>query len=130
MSPPTTTDTAALETVHDVIEHAAASKVFGVPVSQDGITVLPVARVSGGGGGGGGTGGTGASEGRPDATGSGSGGGVGLTAKPLGVFVIRNGTVAWRPAIDLNKVILGGQIVAVVALLVLRAFIRTRIASR
>ena len=45
-------DTAVLETVRDVIDHAAAGKVFGAPVSQDGITVLPVAKVSGGGGGG------------------------------------------------------------------------------
>jgi uncharacterized spore protein YtfJ len=116
-------DTAVLETVRDVIDHAAAGKVFGTPVSQDGITVLPVAKVSGGGGGGGGTG---AVDGGQDA--SGSGGGVGVTAKPLGVFVIKDGTVAWRPALDVNKVIIGGQIVAVTALLVLRALIKARAA--
>jgi len=56
----------------------------------------------------------------------GLGGGFGLMAKPLGVFVIKDGTVRWRPAIDVNKVILGGQIVAVTALLVVRAFIKAR----
>lgn len=32
--------------------------------------------------------------------------------------------VAWQPAIDINRAIIGGQIVAVVALLTLRAVIR------
>jgi uncharacterized spore protein YtfJ len=83
--------------------------------------VLPVAKISGGGGGGGGTGP--AVEGQET---GGSGGGFGLTAKPLGVFVIKDGTVRWRPAIDVNKVILGGQLVAVTALLVVRALVKGR----
>ena len=116
-------DTAVLETIREVIDHAAAGKVFGAPVVQDGITVLPVAKVSGGGGGGGGSGAV-----ERGQEGSGAGGGVGLTAKPLGVFVIKDGDVAWRPAIDINKVIIGGQIVAVIALLVLRAVIKARAA--
>jgi len=85
------------------------------------VTVVPVARVSGGGGGGSGSG--------PDEEGheaSGTGGGVGLSAKPLGVYVVRDGRVSWRPALDLNKVIIGGQIVMVAALLVLRALIKAR----
>ena len=114
-------NTAVLETVREAIEHAAAGKVFGAPVEHDGITVLPVAKVSGGGGGGGGTG---PAEGGHDA--SGAGGGLGLSAKPLGVFVIKDGTVAWRPALDVNKVIIGGQIVAVTALLVVRAIVNAR----
>jgi hypothetical protein len=67
---------AVLDAVREAIEHAAAGKVFGAPVEHDGITVLPVAKVSGGGGRGG-------------------------------------GAVAWRPALDVNKVIIGAQIVAV-----------------
>ena len=114
-------NTAVLETVRDAIEHAAAGKVFGAPVEHDGITVLPVAKVSGGGGGGGGTG---PAEGGRDA--SGAGGGLGLSAKPLGVFVIKDGAVAWQPALDVNKVIIGAQIVAVAALLVVRAIVKSR----
>jgi uncharacterized spore protein YtfJ len=117
-------DTAVLETIREIIDHAAAGKVFGAPVAQDGITVLPVAKVSGGGGGGGGSGAV-----ERGQEGSGAGGGVGLTAKPLGVFVIKDGDVAWRPAIDINKVIIGGQIVAVTALLVVRALIKARAAG-
>ena len=49
-------------------------------------------------------------------------------AKPAGVFVLKNGTVSWNPALDLNRVILGGQIVAIVALLVIGRIIRARLA--
>jgi hypothetical protein len=42
------------------------------------------------------------------------------------VFVLRNGRVSWRPAVDINRVILGGQIVAIVALLVIRGLARAR----
>jgi hypothetical protein len=51
---------------------------------------------------------------------------VGTSAKPLGVFVIKEGNVGWRPAVDVNKVIVGGQIVVVVALLMIRAMIKAR----
>jgi hypothetical protein len=34
--------------------------------------------------------------------------------------------VTWRPAVDLNKVILGAQVVAVVALLTIRAIVKAR----
>jgi uncharacterized spore protein YtfJ len=121
MTQATRNGASVLETIREVIDNAAAAKVFGAPFTQNGLTVLPVATVSGGGGGGGGTG--------PAVDGhetGGVGGGLGVSAKPLGVFVINNGTVTWRPAIDVNKVILGGQIVAVVALLTIRALIKAR----
>ncbi len=44
--------------------------------------------------------------------------------KPAGMYVIRNGNAQWRPAMDVNRVILGGQIVAIVALLVLRSILQ------
>jgi hypothetical protein len=40
--------------------------------------------------------------------------------------VIRDGEATWQPALDLNRVILGGQIVGIVALLVLRAILKRR----
>ena len=121
MTQATRKDTDVLETIRDVIDGAAAGRVFGAPITQDGLTILPVAKVRGGGGGGGGT--SPAEDGR-DA--SGSGGGVGTSAKPLGVFVIKEGNVGWRPAVDVNKVIVGGQIVALAALLMIRAMIKAR----
>jgi len=84
-----------------------ARHVFGDPIQADGVTLVPAAIVSGGGGGG--------ARGAAD-------GGVGfeLKARPAGMFVVRNGDVSWRPAIDVNRVVLGGQLVAITALLVLR----------
>jgi uncharacterized spore protein YtfJ len=80
-----------------------ARRVFGDPIERDGSVVLPVAVVGGGGGGGG----------RTDQEGA----GFGLKARPAGVFVLRDGDAKWRPALDLNKVIIGGQIVALAAVL-------------
>ena len=38
--------------------------------------------------------------------------------------------MAWRPALDVNRVILGGQVVAVVALLTFRSVLRRRARAR
>jgi uncharacterized spore protein YtfJ len=111
-----------LQTVREMVDHGVSEKVFGSPLVRDGVTVLPVAKVSGGGGGGGATGQS--EEGRETA--GGTGGGLGLSAKPLGVFVLKEGRVSWQPAVDVNRVVLGGQIVAVVALLVLRSLVKMR----
>ena len=83
--------------------------------------MLPVAKMAGGVGGG-----TGTRSGTDDKPENGSGGGIGLTARGLGVFVAKDGAVTWRPAIDVNRVILGGQVVAVVAFLMPRALIQAR----
>ena len=121
MTQATRDDTAVLETIREVVDNATAGKVFGEPIRQNGITVLPVAKVSGGGGGGGGRG---PAEAGHEA--SGTGGGVGVMAKPVGVFVIKDSTVSWRPAVDINKIILGSQLMVVTALLVVRAFVKAR----
>ena len=96
-------------------------RVFGEPYEQNGITVITAARISGGAGGGGGE--------APRGEGQGSGGGFGLNARPVGAFVITGNDVTWKPAIDVNRAILGGQIVAVIALLTVRALLR-RLAGR
>ncbi len=94
---------------HQVLVNAqdalTARRVFGDPIQADGATIIPVAKLGGGGGGG-------------DRGGE-AGAGFGLTAKPAGVFVVSHGHVAWRPALDVNRVILGGQLVAITALLTL-----------
>ena len=96
-------------------------RVFGEPYERDGVTLIPAAVVRGGAGGGQGEG----SEGEAR-RGSGGGGGCGLVAKPAGVYVIEGDHVRWQPAVDVNRIVLGGQIVAVVALLVLRSVLRRR----
>lgn len=114
---------AVMETLRKVLETSNAATVFGEPVTNDGATVIPVAKVSGGGGGGSGTA---PAKGENPTGESGTGGGIGMSAKPVGVFVIKDGKATWRPAVDVNKIILGGQIVAVVALLTIRAIVRYR----
>ncbi|MBF5045705.1 hypothetical protein FGE12_25080 [Aggregicoccus sp. 17bor-14] len=81
-----------------------AQRVFGAPVEREGTLILPVASVRGGGGGGSGPAAGG------QASSQGAGGGFGLSAKPAGVFVVREGRVSWRPAVDANRVLLGVQL--------------------
>ena len=45
-------------------------------------------------------------------------------AHPAGVYVISGANVRWVPALNLNQIILGGQIAAVVGLLVLRSVVK------
>jgi uncharacterized spore protein YtfJ len=108
--------------VQEVIAQArdaiTVKRVFGEPYEKNGVTVIPAARVQGGAGGGGGEG--------PEGQGKGSGTGFGLSARPVGAYVIRGDEVSWRPAVDLNRIILGGQIVAIVALLTIRAIVKAR----
>jgi uncharacterized spore protein YtfJ len=97
-------------------------RVFGEAYERDGTLVIPVAMVAGGGGGG-----SGESDGSDGSgPGRGSGGGFGAGARPAGVYVVSGDTVTWQPALDVNKIVLGGQIVAIVLLFVLRSIFRRR----
>ena len=122
----TTHNSAALQNIRETIDKAA-DKVFGEPIERENMTVLPVAAVATGGGGGGGSR---PSKAKDAADETGEGGGFGLMAKPAGAFVIKDGSVSWNPALDLNRVILGGQIVAIVALFVVGGIIRARVARK
>ena len=107
----------AMDVITEARERMSQHTVFGEPITHDGVVVIPVARVGGMVGAGTGN--------RSDAE-KGAGGGLTMRAAPVGVFVIRNGNVVWRPAVDVNKVILGGQIVGIVALLTLRSLVKAR----
>ncbi len=95
-------------TTKEILDRTAkamtARTVFDPAHTQDGVTVIPAASVRGGGGGGGGT----RNEGE-----DGEGAGFGFTARPAGALIIRDGKVTWKAPFDLNKVIVGGQVVAV-----------------
>lgn len=99
---------AFLDRARDVL---TVRRVYGDPIERDGVTVIPAAKVRGGGGGG------------SDVQGNG-GGGFGVSATPAGAYVIRDGRVIWRPALDLNRTILMGQIVAIVFLLTVRSVVK------
>ncbi len=100
------------EFVQQARSSMSARRVYAKPYKQDGVTVIPAARVSGGAGGGGGEG--------PDGVGDGSGGGFGLIARPVGAYVIRDGDVRWKPAIDLVQ--LGA--IALLMLLAVRSIVK------
>ncbi|WP_421741830.1 spore germination protein GerW family protein [Cellulomonas sp.] len=98
-------------------------RVFGEAYEREGTLVIPVARVWGATGSGSGSGEVGArsdteSEDVPAGVqqGHGGGGGYGVHVKAVGVFVVDGSGAHWQPALDLNRVILGGQLVGAVVL--------------
>ncbi|HET7581811.1 MAG TPA: sporulation protein [Candidatus Limnocylindria bacterium] len=93
-------------------EAMTVKRVYGEPIEREGLTIVPAAHVRGGGGGGG------------DAENNG-GAGFGLTARPVGVYVVKDGNVAWEPAVDVTRISLLGVVAGIVALLVLRSVIKT-----
>ena len=82
--------------------------VFAEPYEKDGLTVIPAAKVAGGGGGGSGQ----VNDGQ-----TGDGGGFGMMASPAGAYVIDKGQVRWQPAVDPNKIIMTIGAVIVTALI-------------
>jgi uncharacterized spore protein YtfJ len=106
------------QTIEQAKDAMTVGRVYGEPYEKNGVTVIPAARIQGGAGGGGGEG--------PQGEGAGTGSGFGMNAKPVGAFVIKGDDVQWQPAIDVNRVILGGQILGLVALLLIRAIVRSR----
>ncbi len=97
--------TEVLGTARDAL---TVKRVFAEPYEKDGLTVIAAAAVTGGGGGGSGT----------DPNGQqGEGAGFGANARPVGAYVIKDGHVTWRPAIDLNRVITMVSMIAIAYLL-------------
>ena len=88
----------------------SAKRVYGDPYEKNGLTVIPAVSVRGGGGGG-----SGAEGGEAE---SGAGAGFGMAARPSGAWIIENGDATWKPAVDVNRIVLGGQIVAAMAIVV------------
>lgn len=90
-------------------DSVSVKRVYGEPYEKNGLTVIPAATVRGGGG---------AGQGENENGESGKGGGFGLVARPTGAWIIEDGRVSWKPAIDVNRVVVGGQVIALIAILV------------
>ena len=105
------------ETLSGAQDALTAKRVFGEPYERDGLTVIPAASVQGGGGGGGSE-----SEGGSD-----GGGGFGINARPVGAYVVREGEVSWQPAFDLNRAILGCQLLGLAAIVLTHLRLRRRV---
>jgi uncharacterized spore protein YtfJ len=103
-----------------------ARRVFGEPVQQGDLTVVPVARVAGCTcvcrGRGNDTGPEDAGHGRCGSKGS----GLRARTHPVGVYVIDGKTVTWHPAFDLTRVALRGQFVGALAILAIASVLRRR----
>lgn len=85
--------------VDQIQEQFNAGIVYGEPIESGDSIVVPAARVAGGGGGG------------SDTT-QGEGGGFGLSARPVGAWVIRDGEAEWQPTIDVSSIVLSALFVA------------------
>lgn len=105
-------------------------RAYGEPIQRGDVTIVPVARVIGGSGYGDGDGQWAKPSDDQQGTGSGSGGGFGVSVTPVGVYVVTDTDVSWQPAMDLNRVILGGQVVGAIALLLLARALRRRRCDR
>lgn len=71
-------------------------RVYAEPYTADGLTIIPAAVVAGGAGGGSGHDGNGQ---------EGEGGGLGVRGRPVGAYVIKDGQVSWRPALDVSRIV-------------------------
>jgi uncharacterized spore protein YtfJ len=83
----------------------SARRVYGEPIERDGVTVIPAVRVRGKGGGHNGKAAKGAGRGA---------GGFRVSARPAGVYVIREGRVTWMPAVDVSRIVVGAQVVGAI----------------
>ncbi|MDV3126351.1 hypothetical protein M1247_15625 [Mycobacterium sp. 21AC1] len=82
------------EAIDGLTTDADPSKVFGEPYqTPDGATVIPVSKVRC----------------RPGDTQR------GITARPVGIFVIKDGEPTWVPAVDTTRIALLGELIGLVA---------------
>ena len=104
-----------------VLDLLTVRRVFGEAYERDGVRVIPVAKVLGGAGSG-----YGSEDGGKKRRDEGGGGGFGVRVRPVGVYVMDDQGVHWRPAVDVNRIVLGGQLAGMVAVLALSRALRRR----
>ena len=39
-------------------------------------------------------------------------------ARPSGAWIVEDGHATWKPAVDVNRIVLGGQVIALTAILI------------
>jgi uncharacterized spore protein YtfJ len=118
----TQTDVAAL--LGRIGDSISGHKSFGPAFEKDGILVIPVAYVFGGGGGGESDEPVQPGKDEPDKPEAnqkkGSGGGYGLVTWPIGAYVVQDGQVRWVPVIDPAMLMTTGAFALAVVLKSLR----------
>lgn len=103
-----------LSTAQDAI---TVKRVYAEPYERDGVTVIAAAVVGGGAGGG---------AGHDDKGQEGEGGGFGVSGRPAGAYVIKDGQVSWRPAVDPNRIVAIVGLVVIAYLLSRPRMVRAR----
>jgi uncharacterized spore protein YtfJ len=103
-----------------VLSQASVKAIFGDPISAQGKTVIPVAKIMYGYGAGAGTGGVG----NTSARGEGGGGGGGVRAIPIGVIDITDQQTRFVPITDRKR--LGGAVLIGIGLGILLSWRRRR----
>jgi hypothetical protein len=85
------------DALDSIVPDPAAALVYGQPYeTADGVTIVPVAKVRG-------------------KTKPGQDTDVWLTARPVGVFVVKEGVASWEPAVDSTRIALMGELIGLVA---------------
>jgi uncharacterized spore protein YtfJ len=116
--------------VEEIAEQAretlGSKRIYGEPYEKNGITIIPAARLMGGAGGGNGIEKTTDDTPGGAAAGTSSGVGYGMAGSPAGAFVINGDQVKWVPAIDVNRMLFGFQLVLIVFFLVVRSVAKAR----
>lgn len=103
-----------------ILSQANVKAIYGEPISANGKTVVPVAKIMYGYGGGAGTGGVG----NTSARGEGGGGGGGVRAIPVGVIEISEQHTSFIPITDRKK--LTGAVLAGIGLGILLGWRKRR----
>ncbi len=106
-----------IDAVNGAQDALSVRRVYGEPYEKDGAVIIPAAAVRGGGGGGSGTGTAGE---------GGEGGGFGLSARPVGAYVFRDGDARWVPAVDAMRMAQGAYLVTALLLFVAWRVLRRR----
>jgi uncharacterized spore protein YtfJ len=106
-----------LSTARDAI---TVKSVYADPYQKDGLTVIPAAMVRGGAGGG---------TGHDNKGQDGEGGGFGMIGRPAGAFVIKDGHISWRPAVDPNRILAMAGLAVIAYLLSRPRMVRARAES-
>jgi uncharacterized spore protein YtfJ len=106
------------ELVSSARDSVSARRVFTEPVEKDGVTIIGAAAVGGGGGGG---------QGQDEKGQQGEGGGFGLTARPVGAYVVKDGNVRWVPAVDVNRLLAAFAVLLAIFLITRSRIVRARV---
>ena len=105
------------ELVNSTRETLTVRRIYAEPFERDGLAVIAAASVRGGAGGG---------SGHDEKGQEGEGGGFGVSGRPAGAYVIKDGEVSWRPAVDPNRIVTMVALVVIAYLLSRPRMVRAR----